>query len=228
MTERLKIPIRYLFGNAPENTYIPATLVSQYFHASTLVELAQEEINDIRQQAAEIIKTAEHEALFIRTEARQQGIENAEIELATLRSDIIYQTVEWLVDEEELEIDLASQMESKLRKLLAQSLDEYIGEQDNIDILMQRVQKRIPDLWRDEPITLRIAPEAMDAAKNLITEAIPLRIVTDPSYQPTQALLETRLAVIDIDIALHLVDILSRLKYTNSTCEPKLASDHNK
>lgn len=210
----LIIPIRYLPGAAPENTYIPAEQLTQYFNASTLMNQARKEADQLLRQADEIKEAAEHDAQAIRADACQQGIIDGQAELNTMRADLIYQTVEWLIHEEELEINLAAQLEVKLRALVAHALEEFIGEQDQTEIVMRRVKSRLPHIWADEPITLRIAPEATDRAELALADTARIRLIPDSSLRSTQAMLETRLAVIHIDLDCHLAAIVSRIKHT--------------
>lgn len=209
----LRIPITCLPGPVPPGPVISACELAHYFDASKVLMHANDEAACLVKQAQETLAEAEQDSVRIRDSARRQGIAEAESEIAAIRVTTVDQTVEWLIAERELEVAIAAHLDTRIRALLAQALEEFIGEQDGADLILRRLRKRIPQLIADEPFTIRVAPQQIPAIEQAFADQPHLRVTADEALRPGQAVLETRLVTLNLDLDVHLQSILSRIRY---------------
>ncbi|MCU1748812.1 hypothetical protein [Pseudomonas sp. 6D_7.1_Bac1] len=208
----LNIPCVYLSGATPHSAIIPAVELADYFNTTSMLVKAREEAEAIRQQARASLADAQRDAQQIRDEAHHQGLADAASELASLRTTLIDETLEWLVAETELETTIAQHLDTRLRVLVGAVLEEFIGEQDATELIIRRVQQRLMHFLSDEAITLRVSTSSETTAKDTFSSYSQVRVITDSALKNTQALLETHLFTLQIDLDLHLQSLLSRLR----------------
>ncbi|MBV4465824.1 hypothetical protein KVG95_21080 [Pseudomonas sp. SWRI79] len=208
----LNIPCLYLSGATPHSAVIPAVELADYFNATSILIEAREEAEAILQQAHASLADAQRDAQQIRDKAHHQGIADAASELASLRTALIDETLEWLVAETALETTIAQHLDTRLRALVGAVLEEFIGEQDATELIIRRVQQRLMHFLSDEAITLRVSTSSKTKAKAIFSSYSQVRVIADTSLQDTQALLETHLFTLRIDLDLHLRSLLSRLR----------------
>lgn len=208
----LRIPITCLPGPVPPGPLIPAGELARYFDASQVLMKANDEATCLFRQAQEALAEAEQDGVRIRERARRQGIAEAESKIAAIRVTTVDQTVDWLIAERELEVAIAGHLDTHIRALLAQALEEFIGELDGADLILRRLRKRIPQLIADEPFTIRVPPEQIQAVEQAFADQPHMRVTADEGLRPGQAVLETRLVTLNIDLDVHLQSIVSRLR----------------
>lgn len=208
----LNIPCLYLSGAAPLTAIIPAVELADYFNATSILLKAHEEAEAILQQARASLANAQHDAKQIRVKAHHQGIADAASELASLRTTLIDETLDWLVAETELETTIAQHLDTRLRALVGAVLEEFIGEQDATALIIRRVQQRLMHFLSDEAVTLRISTSSETKAKAIFSSYSQVHVIADTSLQDTQALLETHFFTLRVDLDLHLQSLLSRLR----------------
>lgn len=169
-------------------------------------------LDTVRQQAAEMLAAACREAEEIREAARQAGMASAREEMTALRSSIIESAVEWLFDQRELEAVVAGRMETRLRALVAEVLEEFLGEQDPIERLMHRLRSRLATFSAGDLLTLRVAPANHAALYQAFADRQQLNVEADGSLAPGHAILDTAFARIVLDPDVHLHAVMSRLR----------------
>lgn len=207
----LIVPCMSLPGSTLHTLLIPASELAEYFSASSVLAQAQAEAQVILQQAREHLALAEQEALQIRLQARDQGLAEAAHEHSALRQTLIEETLDWHVAETALEVTLAQHLDTRLRTLVAQALEEYIGEQDGAELIVRRVQQRLLTVLSTGALTVRVSPICEHQAQHAFAEYPHIQVISTPSLTTTQALLETHLFTLHIDLDAHLESLLARL-----------------
>ncbi|MGF6401564.1 flagellar biosynthesis/type III secretory pathway protein FliH [Pseudomonas frederiksbergensis] len=210
----LIIPCIFLPGSMPHATLIPATELAEYFSATSVLAQAHAEAELIQQQARECLAQAEEQAQLILDQARDQSLAEAAHELNTLRQELIEETLDWHVAETTLEITLAQHLDTRLRALVALVLEEFIGEQDGAELMVRRVQQRLLTFLTEGALTVRVSPASENQAQRAFAAYPQVQVISTPSLTMTEALLETHLFTLRIDLDAHLQSLLSRLKQT--------------
>lgn len=208
----LNIPCIALPGSTPSAMVIPAMQLAEYFSATTVLAEARAQAEAMQRQARECVAQAEEQALQIRTQARDQGIAEATSERETLRQTLIEETLDWHVAETALEATLAQHLDTRLRALVAQVLEEFIGEQDGAELVVRRVNQRLLTFLAQGALTVRVSPDCEHHARQSLADYPQVQVLGTPSLATTQALLETRLFTLRIDLDAHLQSLLSRLR----------------
>lgn len=208
----LNIPCIALPGSAPHAMVIPAAQLAEYFSATTVLADAHAQVKALQRHARECLARAEEEALQIRTLARDQGIAEAVSERQTMRQTLIEETLDWHVAETALEATLAQHLDTRLRDLVAQVLQEFIGEQDGVDLMIRRVQQRLPTFLAQGALTVRVALDYEQQVRHSLADHPQVQVLGCASLATAQALLETRLFTLRIDLDAHLQSLLSRLR----------------
>ncbi len=210
----LKIPCVSLPGRIVHSIVIPAAELANYFSATSVLALAREEAKTIQQQASTSLALAQEEAQQIRVQAHHQGVADAANELVSLRKALIEETLDWHVAESELEATIAQHLETQLRALVALVLEEFIGEQDALELIVRRVQQRLIPFLAEGNITLYVSANNECQAKDTFASYPQVQVISTPSLATTQALVETALFTLRIDLDGHLQSLLSRLRQT--------------
>lgn len=218
----LTIPIIYVSQPASTDWRIPAVELAHYFVAKEVMDEAQATAQAIEQAAQAYYQNTEQECENIRTLAYQEGLEQAKQALPELQRITINDTVEWLVAEQQLEHAIIQRLVPHLQHMLAQALQEYVGEQDSTDILLRRLQQRLPQMLAEQAGTLQVSVEQYPAVTHALAGYSGLRIEACAERPPGTALLTTPFAILSIDLDAHLQAILSRLG-----SEPKDNSFHD-
>ena len=208
----LNIPCLALSGNAPQAIVIPAKQLAEYFNATTVLADARAQAETLLRQACECLAKAKEEALQIRALARDQGIAEAANERQTMHQTLIDETLDWHVAETALEATLAQHLDTRLRALVAQVLEEFIGEQDGVELIILRVQQRLPAFLAQGVLTVRVAPDREHQVRHALADHPQVQVFGCASLATAQALLEARLFTLRIDLDAHLQSLLSRLR----------------
>ncbi|WP_148169596.1 EsaK [Pseudomonas chlororaphis] len=208
----LNIPCIALQGSTPQAMVIPAAELAQYFNATSALALARAEAEALQRQARECLAQAEEEARQIRIRARDQGIAEAANEGEALRQRLIEETLDWHVAETALEATLAQHLDTRLRALVAQVLEEFIGEQDGVELMVRRVRQRLLTFLAQGALTLRVCADCEQHIRHTFADYPQVQVLGSSSLATTQALLETHLFTLRIDLDAHLQSLLSRLR----------------
>lgn len=219
----MNIPCLALPGSTPHAVVIPASQLAEYFSATKMLDDARAQAEVLQRQARECLARAEEEAFQIRTLARDQGIAEAANERQAMRQTLIEETVDWHVAETALEANLAQHLDTRLRDLVAQVLQEFIGEQDGVELMVRRVQQRLPAFLAQDALTVRVASNGEHQVRHALADHPQVQVLVCASLATNQALLETRLFTLRIDLDAHLQSLLSRLRQV--PCETP-ANDH--
>lgn len=208
------IPLIYLPGPRPLDAVICADELAHYYTAQQIVAKANEHAAQVSADLEQRIATARDEIQAIREHARQAGMDDAEHALQRLREQTIADTVDWLIAEDQLERQIANGLDQWIRHLLTQATAAWLDERNGIDDLMRRVKQRLESMDDRELASLYVAP-CVDAAVREALAAMPrVRIHTDATLSAGQARLESRLALIHLDLDAHRDLILQRLSHS--------------
>lgn len=210
----LKIPCISLQGTSTYALVIPAPELADYFSATSVLVQAQSEAANLQLQAEAELTSAREEAEKIRAHAHLKGLADAADELISLRETLIKETLEWHVAETQLESTIAKNLDTRLRSLVAQVLEEYLGDKNALELLTQRVQQRITSFLDKGNITLRVPSDSVSKFQESLLAYPQVRIIGAASLKNTQALLETHLFTLRLDLETHLESLLSRLRQT--------------
>jgi flagellar biosynthesis/type III secretory pathway protein FliH len=210
----LNIPIVYLKGAVPPEPIIRASELMLYFDTASVLEQARREAERLIESANEAVAHAAREAESIRAQAREEGIADARRELQAKRAELVDETVQWCVDENQIEMQIADRMEQQIRGIVSQALAEFAAEQNSLEPLMRRIRAKLQQCAEHRVITLRVAHDALDSAKAVclgIEHGHRIHVQTDSTLKAAQAIIETQYVKIRIDLDLHLQSVLSRL-----------------
>ncbi|AZC32419.1 hypothetical protein C4K38_4468 [Pseudomonas chlororaphis subsp. piscium] len=208
----LNIPCIALHGSTPHAVVIPAAELAQYFNATSLLAQARAEAEALQRQARECLAQAEEQARQIRIQARDQGLAEAANEREVLRQRLIEETLDWHVAETALEATLAQHLDTRLRALVAQVLEEFIAEQDAVELMVRRVRQRLLAFLAQGALTVRVSADCEQHVRHTLADYPQVQVLGSPSLTMTQALLETQLFTLRIDLDAHLQSLLSRLR----------------
>ncbi|MGY4818372.1 hypothetical protein ACVNP3_20785 [Pseudomonas chlororaphis subsp. piscium] len=208
----LNIPCIALQGSTPHAVVIPGAELAQYFNATSLLAQARAEAEALQRQARECLAQAEEQARQIRIQARDQGLAEAASEREVLRQRLIEETLDWHVAETALEASLAQHLDTRLRALVAQVLEEFIGEQDAVELMVRRVRQRLLAFLAQGALTVRVGADCEQHVRQTLADYPQVQVLGSSSLARTQALLETQLFTLRIDLDAHLQSLLSRLR----------------
>ncbi|EAA3660112.1 type III secretion protein [Salmonella enterica] len=173
----------------------------------------QAEREQIHQRLAEILDQGREEASALRSEgeaclaqAKEEAsrlIEAAKIEAKELvlkaRVSAAEEAVQWLYDELEMEQRIANELSQRWRNLIAQSLDELLGQQDQNALLLRRIEKRVTELLPSGRVTLILPPTAMASAIDRWKDITEVTLQVDSTLSEAQAILDNGLVRIHLD-----------------------------
>jgi flagellar biosynthesis/type III secretory pathway protein FliH len=211
----VNVPITYLKGPVPPGPIIPASALAHYFDAASILELARRQAEGLLARADEQLANATRDATQIRTQARKQGLADANAQIEASRAAVIEETIQWCVAESSLETTIAARLDSQIRGVVAQALAEFAAEQDAVEPLMLRVRTRLRQCVEHRTITLRVAEHSLEAAHGACAADERTRrvhVVADRALKAAQAVIETPFVKIHLDLDLHLESVLTRLR----------------
>lgn len=211
----VNVPITYLKGPVPPGPIIRASALAHYFDAASILELARRQAEGLLARANEQLADATRAAAQIRTQARKQGLAEANAQIEASRAALIEETIQWCVAESLLETTIAARLDSQIRRIVAQALAEFAAEQDVVEPLMRRVRARLRQCVEHPTITLRVAAHALEAAHGACAadeRTHRVHVVADRALKAAQAVIETPFVKIHLDLDLHLESVLTRLR----------------
>lgn len=205
------IQVTCLPGPPPLDIIITAEQLTHYYNAQTIVDNANRKSAHILADLEQKTARTHSDMRRIREQARQAGLSEAKEEIDRLRADTIAQTVEWLIEEDELECNVAKSLDLRLCALVTRALASWFSERNLVEDVMQRVRLSLEKMPDEDLATLYVPPEVNDAVREQLGTMPRVRIQTDASLTPGQARLESRLALIRFDLDAHHQLILERL-----------------
>jgi hypothetical protein len=205
------ISITYLPGPAPTDTLIPAATLAGHVDAASIVARAQAHAARLLDDARAALADAEHSAHRLREDAQRQGRADAAAELALARHALIAETVEWLVDEADLEAQIAARLDARLRDLIASVVEPYLRGRDAIEPLLEQVRAALAAGQGSAPLVLRVGTAHAERVRAAVQEVPRVRVAVDAALRATEARLESPHAIVHVDPGQHLDLLLSRL-----------------
>jgi len=208
----LSVPVTQMSVTAPNGLLISACELAEFQVANDIISAAHaqaKEIENLAQQKADNLQQYCDEA---REEARQQGLRQVEEEAPVLRQQAVSHCIQWLVDTHDLEHSIVERLEARLRGILAQVFEEFYGQQNGARLLMARLQEHIETLLGEEAGTLHVNETQFDELRQAFVTHPQLRIKLDRQLEPGEALLNTPLVSMYLNLDEQLQSILSRLE----------------
>lgn len=176
-------------------------------------------LRQVRGKAARCLLRARQMRLATRQSGRQY------FQLMRKRSqaqrDIYYQEAQdqavqeglrWLIDTQQIEQEIASHLEQKAQEWAIAALKTLIGEIDNQQLLLEHLRVPVAQAQEQGALTLHANPEQMAAVEQAFGAIPQLTVVADPSLKPTQAVLESHLLLVKIDLERHLNLLIEQLQ----------------
>ncbi len=220
------ISITYLPGPAPIESLIPAATLAGYVGAASIVERAQAHAARVLDEARGTLADAERDARRLREDAQRQGLADAAAELARMRADLIGETVQWLVDEADLEAQIATHLDHRLRTLIASVVEPYLRNRDAVELLLAQVRTCIAADQRASPLVLQVGAASAERIRAALGDAPHVRVTVGAALRANEARLASPHAIVHFDPDQHLDLLLSRLLSAPSTdCAPTPSND---
>ncbi|MGC0154947.1 type III secretion system stator protein SctL [Chromobacterium vaccinii] len=223
----LSFPIAKLPGNATFGPIIPADDLASYINGGEIVAQAQA-------QAKQILEAAEREAEQLHElceqaleAAWQNGLEKVARETPALRQQAVADTVEWLLDQRDLEQAIIERLEGRLLGILVSVFEECYGRQSESRLLASLLRDRIGLLPGGEEGTLHVCPEQHEELRQALISCSWLRIEADADIASGKALLQTPLVILSLDLDEQFNWAISRLLSSSRSVWKRPESDIN-
>jgi flagellar biosynthesis/type III secretory pathway protein FliH len=211
----MQVPIVYLKGPVPLDPVVRAETLARYFEAASIISAAREEADALIASAKQLLADATRDAQRVRAEAYEEGLADAQAGLEQFRAALVAETVQWCIDESNLETEIATRIDMRIGTVIVEALAEFVTEQDRATRLAQCISERLSQYAEHRTLTLRVARERFDAASSACVSdeaGLRLNVTTDTSLTAAQAVIETPFVKICIDIDAHLQSVLSQLR----------------
>ncbi|POA99796.1 protein EsaK [Chromobacterium sinusclupearum] len=211
MNNPLNLPVILLPGPMPAGTIVSAAeLAARRDQAAALEALhaaAREDAEALRRQAQAELEQARREAEALREAARQ----DAAAIRHQARDEAVDEAVQWLCCEQEMEQLIARELAQRWRTLTARVLDEVLGQSDQNQLLLRRVERKVAELLPRGRVTLCVSPSALAAATRAWASAPEVKVMADPGLATGQARLDNGLVRVHLDEPAHQARVLQQL-----------------
>lgn len=211
MNNPLNLAVTCLPGPMPAGAIVPAAeLARRQDHAAALDALraaAQADADALRQQAASELEQARRDADALREAARQE----AGAIRVQAREEAIADAVQWLCCEQDMEQLIARELAQRWRSLTARVLDQVLGQGDQNERVLRRVEHKVAELLPRGRLTLAVPPTALAVATQYWAATPQVSVVADPELVPGQARLDNGLVRIHLDTPAHQALLLQQL-----------------
>ncbi|PRP69728.1 hypothetical protein BUE93_13615 [Chromobacterium amazonense] len=157
---------------------------------------AQAELEQARREAEALREAAWQDAAAIRRQARDEAVDEA---------------VQWLCCEQEMEQLIARELAQRWRTLTARVLEELLGQSDQNQLLLRRVERKVAELLPRGRVTLCVAPSALAVAARAWASAPEVKVMADSGLASGQARLDNGLVRIHLDEPAHQARVLQQL-----------------
>lgn len=204
------IPLVRVHTPKPQKAVISAAELDFHIAASQRLLSTQQKAQAMEQQALEIISTAEHEAEKIRQDAYIESQAQAAQHIETARYKAIEEAVDWLEAESNIELGIANRLEERIRSLAVSALFEFSGKQDQAELSVRRLSRKIPEMIRNDRLRLRVHPLSFSVVQHAFQETH-VTVSADETLAMGQAELESDLVRIKLDVDAHLNILIARL-----------------
>ncbi|GAB3629260.1 hypothetical protein GCM10027419_41110 [Pandoraea terrae] len=196
----MRIPIERLAGCAPSGPIVSAERMQSAADAAAVLQRAHVFADEHREAAVRCLAQAKSEAEAIRESARRAGMAAAREEIDAARAAAVDAAVTWFADESALERTIVESLDKRIREAIASALAAFVSQQDTVEMLSLRIARNIPAMAADGGLTLRAHPDHVEGIKTALVALAPLRAMPDSRLPPSQALLESPVASVRIDI----------------------------
>ena len=167
----------------------------------------QHHLQGARDKAATILRKVRKERQDLLLFSRQQAAMEQEREIVELRAllqqdtrQAIEEAIIWMVDEQEMESHIAQKLEKNAINWAVDTLKSWGAELDWNKLIADRVNELSRQQADLKSLVLYVHPENLESISDALPGHSPLRVEADPSLSPHQALLESTLMRIDIDL----------------------------
>ncbi|MCD4486060.1 hypothetical protein LQR31_16425 [Chromobacterium vaccinii] len=212
MNNPLQIPVAVLPGPLPTATVISAAELAARQDISAAMEAeraaARDDADALRRQAQAELEQARLDADALREAARLEGER-----LAVLaREEAVADAVRWLCCEQEMEGLIARQLALRWRGITAGVLEALLGNCDQSELLLRRVERQVARLLPRGSVNLHVAPQALRAAEQAYADVPEVAVLADAALSVGQARLDNGLVRIHLDTPAHQARVLEQLR----------------
>jgi flagellar biosynthesis/type III secretory pathway protein FliH len=204
LLQRLGLP-------APLQVQLPAeTLIAwqQTHHLTRWVRRrAAQRLIRVRQRRLEVRQAAREYVQRMRKRSVAQTTQLFE----QTRIQAIQETIQWLVPAQQLESALANHLAKQAAQWAVEALKQLVDTVDQPRLLLRRLHASIRELQPHGRLTLRVHPTQVEALQQSLSKNDLVIVVADQQLEPLQALLESPLVVIKLDLEQHITLLIEQL-----------------
>ncbi|QGY32129.1 hypothetical protein [Pantoea cypripedii] len=208
---RLRIKVESLPLSAPAGLLIRANELAQYQEAQDIIQQAHEQAARIKQEADDLLCRIQQQRDEACEAAREEGLVQLKEEEANWRQQAVAETVQWLLDEHELECNVIRRLEPRLRSMMTQVFKQFYQQQDGSRLLMDRLRSAIDSLLTEDSATLHVCPAQWDTLQHAFAAWPGLKVKSNPELTIGQATLSSPMVTLQLDLEEQLNAMLSCL-----------------
>lgn len=201
---------RCLPGPLPMGKVISYQTMRSYYEALDGITAAEEQVENMRRQAEEILITARDEAENILNEARSLAVAEAEEKLANERLALhqemqtqvqqqVLQAVQWMVETACIEKTVVQRLEEKIRTYLLSIFESLLTEEVRAQFVVKQIMTCLPDVIHRGSLVLQINPVIQTAVDKALAGEARVCVTHNLALEPTQAILDNGLLQIKIN-----------------------------
>ena len=165
-------------------------------NANALQHEAEAQLEHARHEAEALLATAHHEAHTLRRQAYDKAIAEA---------------VQCLCCEQDMEQLIARELTQRWRALTAQVLEELLGQFDQNELLLRRVERKVAELLPKGSLLLSVAPCALASATRMWADTPEVSVTADATLASGEAWLDNGLVRLHLDTPTHQARLLEQL-----------------
>lgn len=212
MNNPLRIPVAVLPGPLPAATVISAAELAARQDILAAMEAeraaARDDADALRRQAQAELEQARLDADALREAARREG----ERQAVLAREEAVADAVRWLCCEQEMEGLIACQLALRWRGITAGVLEALLGNCDQSELLLRRVERQVVRLLPRGSVNLHVAPQALRAAEQAYADVPEVAVLADAALSVGQARLDNGLVRIHLDTPALQARVLEQLR----------------
>ena len=174
-------------------------------------------LTQAQREADAILAGAHDAAQAIETEMHARCAEEYNAWRATVHDEVVRTTVSWLVEAESLQNTVLSHMETRIRTAMAQALQAWVAEHDSGEALLAQILPQVQRYAQHGNLTLRVPPAQL--AQMVAQSPAVLNCVADDRLSLGQAVLESPLLRLELDLARHAQQMCDQLGGTAQEAE---------
>lgn len=196
----LQLPVRTLPGARPAGPHLPAATLRRHLDGADVVATAHAAATQLRLEAEAVLAQAQREAEAIHTQALHEAAEERTTLGQQARDQAVADSLQWLCEEQQLEQELARQLAQRWRSLTANVLEELLTKNDQTEMLLHRLQRKVAELLPQGRLALQVAPAELDATRRAFAAAAAVAVSADAALAAGQAVLDNGLVRIHLDL----------------------------